>query len=208
VLPRTVEVTPDLVAFSKRHEEITLELNVSTSMADLTKREADVAIRLSNDPPGHLVGRRLLKYAKAIYASESYLVRHDPADGSTTLNWIGWNDPVSDPQWIHESPYPDAPARNRIASSMIQFEAAKAGMGLSMLLLHGRSGTGPPAITAGRADTRPRHLDLDARGPPPHRTRAPFSRFHGRRDYRQARSPGGAVSARWGGVCLKMALDE
>jgi len=124
---------PNLVAFSEAHTEIDLELDVTSSMADLARREADVAIRLSNDPPGYLVGRRLLKYAKAIYASEAYLARHDLINGADTLTWIGWNDTVPDPQWVREGPYPRAPARNRIASSMIQLEAAKAGMGLSML---------------------------------------------------------------------------
>lgn len=124
---------PDLVAFSEAHTEIVLELDVTTSMADLARREADVAIRLSNDPPGYLVGRRLLKYAKAIYASEAYLARQDPIAGNETMAWIGWNDAVPDPQWVRESPYPRAPARNRIFNSMVQLEATKAGMGLGML---------------------------------------------------------------------------
>jgi DNA-binding transcriptional LysR family regulator len=124
---------PDLVAFSEAHPEIDLELDVTSSMADLARREADVAIRLSNDPPGYLVGRRLLKYAKAIYASKAYLTRHDLLDGADKLRWIGWNDTVPDPQWVRESPYPQAPARNRIGSSMVQLEATKAGMGLGLL---------------------------------------------------------------------------
>jgi DNA-binding transcriptional LysR family regulator len=124
---------PDLVAFSDAHPEIELEFVVSYAFADLNKREADVAIRLSNDPPGHLVGRRVVKLAKAIYASEEYLARHDPPGDPASLTWIGWNDTVRDPQWVRESAYPEAPVRNRAYHSMVQLEAAKAGMGLAML---------------------------------------------------------------------------
>ncbi|MEN8196747.1 MAG: LysR family transcriptional regulator, partial [Pseudomonadota bacterium] len=70
---------PDIVAFSDRHPEIELELVISYVFADLNKREADVAIRMANDPPGHLVGRRVVRQAKAVYASRDYLARHDPA---------------------------------------------------------------------------------------------------------------------------------
>ena len=121
---------PDLVAFSEAYPGIELELRLTPDMADLSKREADVAIRLSNEPPGHLIGRRLLKYARATYASDDYLARHgSPGE----LRWIGWNDVVPDPQWGRESDYPKVPIRHRIHHSTGQLEAAKAGMGLTML---------------------------------------------------------------------------
>ena len=124
---------PDLAVFCETYPGIELELIVSQSMANLAKREADVAIRISNDPPDTLVGRRVLKYAAAIYASKDYLSRHDFTCGGKNLTWIGWNDAVSDPQWVRDSPYPEAPARNRIFNPQAQLEATKAGMGLSML---------------------------------------------------------------------------
>lgn len=120
---------PDIVAFGAAHPAIELDLRVSSSMADLTRREADVAIRLSNDPPGHLVGRRLLRYARAIYASNDYVA----ARTAGAYAWIGWDDPVPDPQWVREGSYPRVPARNRLANTMVQFAAAKAGMGIALL---------------------------------------------------------------------------
>lgn len=139
-MPNTIAVhfaMPDLVRFSDEHPEISLELDVTLSMADLARREADVAIRVSNDPPGNLVGRRLLRYARAIYASEGYLSRHDSARPRSAagpgMTWIGWDDTVPDPQWVRQSPYPDAPARNRISNTLVHLEAAKCGMGICML---------------------------------------------------------------------------
>ena len=124
---------PDLVAFSQAYPGIDLEILVSHSMANLSRREADIAIRISNDPPDTLVGRRILKLFTAIYASEDYLRHHDLDDGGCALTWTGWNDKVRDPQWVCQSPYPKAPARHRIFSPLTQLEAAKAGLGLSIL---------------------------------------------------------------------------
>ncbi len=135
-LPDTVAhklLMPDLVAFSTMHPEIELELIISYDMVDLSRREADVAIRLSSDPPGNLFGRRIIGYAKAIYASVDYLAAHDPIQRPEELAWIGWKDTVRDPQWVLDSAFPQAPVRNRINHAIIQLEAVKAGMGLSML---------------------------------------------------------------------------
>jgi len=124
---------PDIVQFNRAHSGIELELVASDSTANLSKREADVAIRISNDPPDSLVGRRVVKLATASYASVDYLARMARPDGKSDLTWIGWDDPVSDPQWVRDGPYPEIPARNRINHSMLQLEAAKAGMGMAVL---------------------------------------------------------------------------
>ncbi|WP_235008464.1 LysR family transcriptional regulator [Candidatus Halocynthiibacter alkanivorans] len=124
---------PDLVAFGREYPGIELELIISHSMADLARREADVAIRISNDPPDSLVGRRIVRYATSIYASHEYLAQHENLKNHTDLTWIGWNDRVPDPQWVRDSPYPDVPARNLIYHPLTQLEAVKAGMGLAML---------------------------------------------------------------------------
>lgn len=135
-LPNTIAtklLMPDLVAFSQAFPEIDLAIDVSLSMADLARRQADVAIRVSNDPPGNLVGRRLVKYARSIYASQEYLVRHDVVSAPERLEWIGWNDSVANPQWVRESPFPDAVVKHRVPDTLAHLEAAKNGLGISML---------------------------------------------------------------------------
>lgn len=135
-LPNTIAmrlVMPDLVAFSNAYPDIDLAIDVSLSMSDLARREADVAIRVSNDPPGNLIGRRLVKYARSIYASEEYLARHDVDSAPERLEWIGWNDTITNPQWVRESPYPDAVVRHRVPNTMAHLEAARNGMGICML---------------------------------------------------------------------------
>lgn len=124
---------PDLVEFIELHPAIELDLITSNSTANLARREADVAIRMSNDPPESLVGRRTLKLATAIYASSNYLALHDLAKTDNNISWIGAGDPVIDPQWVRASPYPKAPARNHAHHPLIQLAAAKSGMGMAIL---------------------------------------------------------------------------
>jgi len=50
---------PALAEFAKRYPHIEFEIISTYVSLDLDKREADVALRFTNDPPGHLVGRCL-----------------------------------------------------------------------------------------------------------------------------------------------------
>jgi len=129
----TYIMMPVLAAFSETYPGIELEIESSWETRDLTKREADVAVRITNKPPEHLIGRRVVRYAKAIYASLNYLSHHNPLENPTALTWIGWNDNVPFPSWVKESDYPTTPTHHQIADPMVQIEAAKAGMGLTML---------------------------------------------------------------------------
>lgn len=67
-----------LASFSKRYPDIALELVVGAENLDLTRREADIAIRATTRPPPHLVGRKLLTLSWHYYASKAYLKRKEP----------------------------------------------------------------------------------------------------------------------------------
>lgn len=124
---------PDLVAFGKRYPDINLEVAISYTPFDLGRREADVAIRITRDPPEALVGRKIITYARATYASRTYLAEHDPVAEPDSVTWIGWDDRSRHPRWVRETPFPGAPVRGRLNNAMVQLAAAKAGMGLAML---------------------------------------------------------------------------
>jgi DNA-binding transcriptional LysR family regulator len=124
---------PDIAQFCKDYPGIELDLIVSYETLNLTKREADVAIRVTNSPPEHLVGRRILSSATAIYASLDYIKEHDVGGTNTDVTWIGWDDPVASPKWTRESNYPGASIWGRVGNVLANVEATKAGMGISML---------------------------------------------------------------------------
>lgn len=61
-------LSPILADFRRSHPDIVLEVAVSNQLFNLSRRDADVAVRPSSSPPGHLVGRRVGSIAQAVYA--------------------------------------------------------------------------------------------------------------------------------------------
>lgn len=64
-----------LADFRERYPDIAFEIDVGAASRDLTRREADLAIRATNDPPPHLVGLRTVLLNWSCYASAAYLDR-------------------------------------------------------------------------------------------------------------------------------------
>jgi DNA-binding transcriptional LysR family regulator len=72
-----------LAEFQTRYPDIALELVVGAENLDLTRREADIAIRATSSPPPHLIGRKIVGVKWGFFASSRYLRRRDrPADPS------------------------------------------------------------------------------------------------------------------------------
>lgn len=63
---------PDFIA---RYPGIRIEIAASDSDFDLNRREADVALRATTQPPEHLIGRQVASLCWWVYASPAYLER-------------------------------------------------------------------------------------------------------------------------------------
>ncbi|MEN0064956.1 MAG: LysR family transcriptional regulator [Myxococcota bacterium] len=74
-----------LLSLAKRWPALSLQLVLGDQMHSLTRRETDIALRITEAPPSHLVGRALSKVAIGAYAAK-HAVPEDP----TTAPWIGW----------------------------------------------------------------------------------------------------------------------
>ncbi|MEM9482470.1 MAG: LysR family transcriptional regulator [Cyanobacteria bacterium P01_F01_bin.116] len=127
-------IAPDLQRFKLAYPEIDLEITTSYDVVDLSKREADVAIRFMANPLKHLVGHRLPDLNLCYYASHEYLEQHDLSANPPTANWIGMDEVAALPitQWLRDSPYPNIPVRWSIPM-LLQQTAAQAGLGMVML---------------------------------------------------------------------------
>lgn len=82
-------LTPCFPAFQRKYPEIELEILESNQQYNLTKRDADIAIRTTNNPPKHLVGRKIARAGITIYGSKNYLVANRKIDNITEHTWIG-----------------------------------------------------------------------------------------------------------------------
>ncbi|MDH5731620.1 MAG: LysR family transcriptional regulator, partial [Gammaproteobacteria bacterium] len=62
-----------IAEFRRLHPEIDIELIVTSNPLELSRREADVAIRVTKTPPETAIGRKVGVYQMALYASKAYL---------------------------------------------------------------------------------------------------------------------------------------
>jgi DNA-binding transcriptional LysR family regulator len=124
---------PMLFEFMEAYPSIDLEVNESWSIFDLSKREADVAIRFTDNPPEHLIGRQLGIFHDAAYATQDYLDAHGPLETSETARWIGFGDTAHRTRWVAGSAYPHLPTIGRFDHVPMQVEAAKAGFGIALI---------------------------------------------------------------------------
>ena len=60
-------LTPLFAAFSVRYPGVRLDILIGNQALNLAKRDADVAIRATDNPPENLVGRRAARIAWALY---------------------------------------------------------------------------------------------------------------------------------------------
>jgi len=72
--------------FAREHPAISIELLVSNQELNMSDRSADVALRVAQDPPDHLWGRRILGINWAIYASPAYLKANAPLNDAKDLS--------------------------------------------------------------------------------------------------------------------------
>lgn len=125
---------PALERLRRIAPELRLEVELSNSLADLTRREADVALRATPRPPEAMVGRRLARIPFAFYAAPDYFAARpmpkglDQLDGHDLLapsrslggaaleRWLGGRDPAL-----------------RANSFLHLANAARRGLGLAML---------------------------------------------------------------------------
>ena len=64
---------PIVASFRERYPAIKLEMLVTNMLLDLDKRDADVSLRPSADPPESWVGMRLSRFDFGLYAAPAYL---------------------------------------------------------------------------------------------------------------------------------------
>jgi DNA-binding transcriptional LysR family regulator len=132
---------PALSEFRQTYPGIQLQVTVNNSFLNLSKRDADVAIRPSNTPPDNLVGRKLGRLRTAPYASDAYLRRRGPIEGWADHDWAAheWVAPddslahLRQARWLREHVPPERHAIS-VDSLLGMAAAVEAGLGAGMLL--------------------------------------------------------------------------
>jgi DNA-binding transcriptional LysR family regulator len=128
---------PILTAFHEQHPGVVIELMLSNATEDLSRRVADIAVRMNPPTQAALVARKVGDINLGFYATSEYLARHgvpmdfdeledhavigfdSPARGVSSLP--GLNRPVSRETFAFRSD-----------SDLAQFAALKAGFGIGV----------------------------------------------------------------------------
>ncbi|WP_229955908.1 LysR family transcriptional regulator [Parasphingorhabdus litoris] len=71
-------LAPQLPKLMEKHPDILVDLIMSTDLADLNRREADIAVRLARPKSDGLIARRLPDINSGLYASADYLKGCNP----------------------------------------------------------------------------------------------------------------------------------
>ncbi|WP_085909352.1 LysR family transcriptional regulator [Kiloniella majae] len=71
-----------LRTFNALYPEITVELLISNQELNMSNRTADLALRVSNNPPENLIGRKVCNIKWGIHGTQQYLAEYgEPVDG-------------------------------------------------------------------------------------------------------------------------------
>src|SRR3712207_2972998 len=87
-------LTPMFARFFQQCPDVRLDLVLSNQALNLSKRDADVAIRATDDPPETLVGRRVATLAWAIYGRAADFPQPGSVDLASLFSrtWIALGD--------------------------------------------------------------------------------------------------------------------
>ncbi len=125
-----------LPGFLERHPEIEIEVDVSTANVDLTRREADLALRATNQPPEHLYGREVGEIRYAAFAHRRYFKR-GAAPALEDIPWLGFDESLRRleiARWL-QTRLPGLRTRLRYDSLLVMMHTAGAGLGAAVMPL-------------------------------------------------------------------------
>ena len=130
-----------LARFRQRYPDITLEVAIDNRMLNLTRREADVALRPARSPDDNLVGRRIGRVASRAYLPRALL---DDYSGPANLPWAAWEEgsgPPGERAWF----------KSHVASERIVFRCNS----MQHLLTACRTGIGAAVLPCFLGDAHP-----------------------------------------------------
>ncbi|MEL6242900.1 MAG: LysR family transcriptional regulator [Pseudomonadota bacterium] len=131
-------LAPMLDRFDRDYPQIDLRIRASNEILDLTRREADLAIRISRSPGDTLKGLRLLEQHTASFASRSW-AEQIAVDPDGMIDWIIFDGYSDVPKGI-DPIYPNNRVRFRMNDMVAMSGAAQAGLGVvRMPMFLGRS---------------------------------------------------------------------
>lgn len=122
---------PTMHRFVQRYPQIELELIATADEVDLAAREADIALRATDEPPPNVVGTRICRIGFALYGAHSLLNQISPSHTLQQLPCITWvGDGQTRPEWIDQY-FPETTHIHRTTNAVATMAMARQGIGIA-----------------------------------------------------------------------------
>lgn len=121
---------PALAALAKLYPELQLTMNVSNDTLDLSSREADVAVRITNTVPQNMLATCICKVSMGVYATEYWYQKY--RDGERNMPLISWMKDGNFGGMLRDL-LPDGEIRYRSNNTQSMLEFARRGLGVATL---------------------------------------------------------------------------
>jgi DNA-binding transcriptional LysR family regulator len=147
-------VVPALRDLRVAHPLLNYELHAGNELASLTRRDADIAVRATKRPPGHLVGKHVGPIRVALFAAKRGAPRRFDDTVAAAQDWIAPDDALPDHPSVvwRKKRFPKVTPRYRVGSILTVAEMVAQGMGIGVL---------PLFLARGRKDLVPLTEVLD-----------------------------------------------
>jgi DNA-binding transcriptional LysR family regulator len=127
-------IVPALPGFLRECPGLRVELIAGDVIVDLTRREADLALRFVRPESGDLIVRRVATLRFGVFGSKEYLRAHR-GKSPEELAWLDWDTTkahLPDAAWLH-AVFPRVEPVLRTTSLAVRMRATLGGLGVSVL---------------------------------------------------------------------------
>ena len=118
-------LSEDMAEFKQLQPDILTNVYVAKGIKNLAAREADVAIRLTPEPPEYLIGKKIANIQHGIYS-------HVDLNFDSPMPVILWGNESSLPSWVQQH-YAQAKIAMRVDDLHSMYAAVKAGIGIARM---------------------------------------------------------------------------
>jgi DNA-binding transcriptional LysR family regulator len=137
-------VAPALKSLRAEHPLLQFELHSGNELANLTRRDADIAVRATKRPPPHLVGRHIGAVRVALFAAKNSPIKRFADVERDDSAWIAPDDALPEHPSVvwRRRQFPKIVPRYRVNSILTVMELVTLGLGVGvfpMFLARARS---------------------------------------------------------------------
>lgn len=90
-------------SFVPRYPNVALTITTNMAPVSLTRREADIVLRLTNSPPPGLVGRRIAELEFAVFGAPALVATHGESELLADYPWLGFDEHLHEDVGWHEA---------------------------------------------------------------------------------------------------------